>query len=774
MATFGGVTVNSVPSAGFGLRTFGTLTLIGADDATVLGQHGHHRRRLALLAVLASAGDRGWSRDQLLLFFWPEATQTRARHSLDQLLYALRSSLGDELFAATNPVALNPALISSDVSDFNAAIERGDLEAAARLYRGPFLDGFYLEDAPEFERWVEEERGRLKARYAAALDQLAELADASGDSRAAVGWWRALVEVDPVSTRSALGLMRALKNAGDHAAALHFAEHYEAIVARELGTSVGPDMARLVADVRAAAGTERIALPKVSAEPVPSWTLPMRPNAATSDAAFVVSRRRTSFTRMVIVASTVVAIVAALVATRRGPTDPSTPSIAVLAFTNVTRDAADAALIDALGEDLITALSRIENLRVIARQSSFAFRDSKLTATQIGDSLRVTNLLEGSVQRIGDTYQVQVRLVDAPNGVTRWSKQFKPLRPDIFAMQGEIVGAVARSLNVVLNEHVAQRIRQGPTQNIPAHDLYLRARDPVQMRSPATAAQALQLLQQAVALDSNFAAAYAAMPYMYFVLTGVARDAQEAAEIQRRADAAAKRAIALDPDLPESWTGLAVAQAIGLKDLAGSESSLRKSMALGGSPRVREHLSRVLMWSGRHAESLEQALLAAEEDPLSPTAAADVGEALCANRRIDEGLAQLAKLDSITPQMPRVPGYRALCYLMQQRWASAIAIFDKAKGGDPWSTLTGYAVAKSGDTARALRIEKEAVDNWRRTGRGAIQVVYIAEALGNRDKAIEWLDRAANDITNSIMYPLFSELQADPRFRRHRQRIGLK
>ena len=257
VSTFASVTGNSVPSARFGLRTFGTLTLSGPDDATVLGQHGHHRRRLALLAVLAASGDRGWSRDQLLLFFWPEATQTRARHSLDQLLYALRISLGEELFAATNPVVLNSSLISSDVSEFNAAIERDDLATAARLHRGPFLDGFYVEDAPEFERWVEEERGRLRTRYADALDRLAESADASGDSKAAVGWWRALVEVDPVSTRSALGLMRALKNAGDHAAALHFAEQYESTVARELGTSVGPAVAKLVAEVRAAAGSHR-------------------------------------------------------------------------------------------------------------------------------------------------------------------------------------------------------------------------------------------------------------------------------------------------------------------------------------------------------------------------------------------------------------------------------------------------------------------------------------------------------------------------------------
>lgn len=142
------------------LSTFGTLALASSDDP-VLGAHRHHHRRLALLAVLAAAGAQGRSRDQLLLLFWPEATQSQARHSLDQLLYALRGSLGESAFVAGNPLRLNPDVISSDVGVFNACIDAGELELAVQEYRGPYLDGFYLSDAPEFERWLEAERARL-------------------------------------------------------------------------------------------------------------------------------------------------------------------------------------------------------------------------------------------------------------------------------------------------------------------------------------------------------------------------------------------------------------------------------------------------------------------------------------------------------------------------------------------------------------------------------------------------------------------------------------
>jgi len=114
------------------LTTFGTLALSGPENDTVLGDHGHHRRRLALLAVLAAAGERGRSRDQLLLLFWPEATQSRARHSLDQLLYALRGSIHDAVFAGVNPVRLNPLVVESDVGAFNTALEQGDFNQPSR------------------------------------------------------------------------------------------------------------------------------------------------------------------------------------------------------------------------------------------------------------------------------------------------------------------------------------------------------------------------------------------------------------------------------------------------------------------------------------------------------------------------------------------------------------------------------------------------------------------------------------------------------------------
>src|SRR5215207_1094186 len=137
----------------FRLQTLGALSLHGHSGAAIPGR-GSQRRRLALLAVLAASGERGRSRDSLLALFWPDAPQERARHSLEQLLYAIRTSVSNEAFLGVNPVALNPDVIRSDVTELERALAEDRLEDAVAEYRGPFLEGFALPDALEFEPWA--------------------------------------------------------------------------------------------------------------------------------------------------------------------------------------------------------------------------------------------------------------------------------------------------------------------------------------------------------------------------------------------------------------------------------------------------------------------------------------------------------------------------------------------------------------------------------------------------------------------------------------------
>jgi DNA-binding SARP family transcriptional activator len=220
------------------LRTFGGLTLArGEEDLTGAATQ---RRRLAILALLAVARDTGFSRDKLVAYLWPESDAERARHVLNQLLYAQRRQFGEDgLFLGRKTLRLNAALIWTDVSGFEQALDDGAIQDGIALYRGPFLDGFFLKEAPEFERWVEEQRDRLARRMASALATLAQRATTAGDHRMAADWWRRAGEIDRYDSTLALALVQSLAAAGDRAGALLAGRRHEQMLQEELG--VTPD-----------------------------------------------------------------------------------------------------------------------------------------------------------------------------------------------------------------------------------------------------------------------------------------------------------------------------------------------------------------------------------------------------------------------------------------------------------------------------------------------------------------------------------------------------
>lgn len=217
------------------LRTLGGLGLDG-EGAPLL-----QRRPLALLAVLAAAGELGISRDKLLAYFWPESDEDRGRNVLRQLLHSIRRDVREpELFVGTTELRLNRELLASDFAEFDRACDVGDWEVAVALYRGPFLDGFYVSNAAGFENWKESERARLARRFSDAAEQVARRAAGAGDHAKAIGMWQRLAVVEPLNSRIAIELMRAMAAAGDVGGALSHARVHETLLREELGTS--PDV----------------------------------------------------------------------------------------------------------------------------------------------------------------------------------------------------------------------------------------------------------------------------------------------------------------------------------------------------------------------------------------------------------------------------------------------------------------------------------------------------------------------------------------------------
>ncbi|HEU4560731.1 MAG TPA: BTAD domain-containing putative transcriptional regulator [Longimicrobium sp.] len=228
----------------FHLHILGDPVILGPAGA--IAGRATHKRRMALLAILAVARGRPVGRERLLGLLWPELPTEAARHNLSESLYVLRKDLGEGVLAVGAEVALALDVMAADVDAFEAALEAGDAEGAARLYRGPLLDGFYVADAPEFERWAEGERERLARLHARAVERLAEAAEAEGSAIRAVDWWRRLSAHDPFSSRIALRLVRALDAAGERPSALRHAEVHTALLREELEVEPDPDFRAFV------------------------------------------------------------------------------------------------------------------------------------------------------------------------------------------------------------------------------------------------------------------------------------------------------------------------------------------------------------------------------------------------------------------------------------------------------------------------------------------------------------------------------------------------
>lgn len=746
------------------LRTFGTLALVGPDDAIAPGRGS--QRRLALLAVLAAAGERGRSRDELFLLFWPDVTQARARHSLEQLLYSVRMSLDKQLFVGVNPVRINPELLGSDVGDFNDAVSRGDHASAVEHYQGAFLEGFYLSDAPEFEQWTATERAQLQRKYTESLSHQAEAAEAASDHTSAVRWWGALADTDPLSSRYAAGLVRALMAAGDNASALRHAEQHEAAVSQALGTRVGPAVAQLVATLR-----ESSPAPAVEVRPRAVPTVP-GPRQRTRNRALP----------YVLVASTVAALTLGAMAWLRPNDQPSAASaklersVAVLPFSNLSRRPEDAPIVDGITEALIAVLSRVENLRVPARTSAFVFANTNLGVRAIADSLGVSHVLEGSVQREAGRVRVQVRLVEAMTGATLWSDTYDRDAMDIFAVQSDIANRVARQLELRIGDGPLIRRKRGSTSSVAAYELYLRGNDQAMVRSDSTAGVALEYFRQAIAIDTGYAGAHAGFARMQLrVRTGARQTPANRSARLDTAEAAARTAIALDDSLAEAHAALSLVYRNRYK-LALAEAAMKRAVDLEpANARFREWLVQLYIFTERPAEALVEAQHALRLDPLSATASAELANALLANDRCDEALARLEVVKLLRPPLLRAASVSAQCYARKQMWPEAIREAQRysTTAAVRSQALLGNLLARSGRQTEARTVLQALLERASRAD-AAFEVAVVYAGLGDNDQAFVWLDRAVDDgsLAFDQMQSVLQDLRRDPRFDRIRARLG--
>lgn len=497
------------------LRLLGGIAIEGEgrQGLAVAGQP----KRLAALALLARAGASGATRDQLQAYLWPESDATHARNALNQLLFTLRhDSLGGEVIQGTLSLQLNPSVMTADATEFEAALGAGDLERAVACYGGPFLAGFHLRDAPEFEHWLDGERASLGARYREALTRLATAAASGGEHQRAIEWWRRLSALEPLDASIAVGLMEALDAAGDRGSALRAAEAFQSRLAREM--DVGPDPA-----VQAA--VERIRMQKTpSVTLAPSQTpssvalsVPVETAVAATVAATRGRRRFPVTLGAVLVAAAIMAAGAILQRAgwfgKPGPATDSLTVIAVAPFQSLSPDSDKAYFSAGVTNDVSLYVSRIHGLSVASPAAVADLQRAHKSMREMADQLRAAAVLSGSARWAGDSLRIVAQLDDPRTGQQLWTESYDRKMADVFAIQSDIALSIAQTLGRRLSSEDRARLQARPTQSVEAYALFLRAGELRRTALPRLyETQIAQgFLRQAVALDPAFGEAFVAL-----------------------------------------------------------------------------------------------------------------------------------------------------------------------------------------------------------------------------------------------------------------------
>ena len=301
--------------------------------------------------------------------------------------------------------------------------------------------------------------------------------------------------------------------------------------------------------------------------------------------------------------------------------------LAVLPFANISPDPQDAYLADGITEELIFTLSKIGELKVIAKTSVMRFREAEESVTEIGRELGVHTIIEGSVRKAGKQIRTTVQLIDVDTQEHLWSEAYDGGLDDLFAMQREIAEQVADALRVHLLPTEREEIAKAPTENRDAHTHYLRGRYAWSQWNEAALLNALDYFQQAIDLDPEFALAYAGISDTYSLMAHLGYLSPD--EAYPNAEDAAKRALALDDSLAEAHSSLAVTKVVFCGDLEGAEADLLKAIELNPScAAAHQWYALVLSATGRSAKALRERELAEQLDPLALVFNVAIGQLL--------------------------------------------------------------------------------------------------------------------------------------------------
>jgi TolB-like protein/tetratricopeptide (TPR) repeat protein len=446
--------------------------------------------------------------------------------------------------------------------------------------------------------------------------------------------------------------------------------------------------------------------------------------------------------------------------------NPPPYSIAVLPFTNISGDKEQEYFSDGLTEELLNSLTEINGLQVAARTSAFSFKGTNTDVGTIARKLNVGAVLEGSVRRSAHTIRITAQLINAVTGFHLWSKTYDRNLGDVLKLQTEIATSVASALQVTLIGDVAAKLELGGTGNPAAFDLYLHgAKAHSSMRDTKDLPAAIAAYTEAIRLDPHYALAFAARSIAFSNVA--AMDATEAAvsEGYAKAQADARRALNLAPDLAQAHLALAVVSDNTLNfTQANAEYEQARALAPGNAEVLRLS-GRFAAWMGRFDAGIAATRRAVVLDPLARSTHSALGEALYSARRYEETLAAYAEVISLDPDYKGSYGYRGLAYY-------GLGNLERAR--DSCETMADLLsqqclaviykkLGRNADAEAGLSKLQAAFGN-----NSSYQYATIYAQWGDRAKALESLEMAWRLRDPGLVYlktdPLMDPIRQEPRF----------
>jgi serine/threonine-protein kinase len=451
---------------------------------------------------------------------------------------------------------------------------------------------------------------------------------------------------------------------------------------------------------------------------------------------------------------------------------PPDKSIAVLPFENLSHDPDNAYFAEGIQGEILTRLAKIADLKVISGTSTQQFQSKPANLAEIAKQLGVANILEGSVQRSADQVRVNVQLINAATAAHLWADTFDRKLTDIFAVESDIATTIAETLQAKLTGEEKQMIAAQPTSDLTAYDLYLKGRLLWSKRGGENLRQAIAFYEQAIALDPNYALAYAGLAEAYVILPFYTPTAP--LEAFPKAKTAALKALQLDDKLAEAHNGFARVLYYEF-DMVGSISEFQRAIALN------PNYATAHQWYGRHPlaalgrfdEAIAEGKRAIELDPLSAVINTDLGYTLIYARRYDEAITQLRKALEIDRTFYYAHYILAMALQLKGDLPAAIAEYTKAQqltdNNLRARVLLAAAKTQSGDKEAAVQMLAELEQLSRNRNVRAFWRAVLYLSLGNREEAVRWLEQSVADhedidITFIKVDPLLDPLRGDPRF----------